>query len=69
VDPDKTQLIGAIAQEYLSVIDRLRWGEFTDKREQRWLEGQRALLHQQLVELTGRQVTVQMARQLAARSR
>ncbi len=48
------------------MIDRIRYGQFEDVYELRYLEGQRALLHQQLVELLGREeVTVEQVRALA----
>jgi len=62
-------MIGSIAKEYLWVIDQIRYGQFRNTRELRWLEGQRALLHQQMVELLDRPVDIQTARRLAARSR
>jgi hypothetical protein len=58
-------MISGIAREYVDVIDRIRYGQFTDTDELRYLEGQRALLHQQLMELLGREVTVSEARVLA----
>jgi hypothetical protein len=58
-------MISSIAREYVEVIDRIRYGQFADTDELRYLEGQRALLHQQLVELLGRQVTAMEARVLA----
>ena len=58
-------MIGGIAREYVEVIDRIRYGQFTNTDELRYLEGQRALLHQQLMELLGRGVTVREARVLA----
>ena len=62
-------MLNSLAKEYLWMIDRIRWGEFRNTRELRWLEGQRALLHQQMTELLGRPVDMQTARRLAARSR
>ncbi len=58
-------MIGSIAREYLEVIDRISYGQFASKRELRYLEGQRALLHQQLTELLGYEPTVAQARALA----
>jgi hypothetical protein len=58
-------MIGSIAREYVEVIDSIRYGQFADVSELRYLEGQRALLHQQLMELLGREVTVREARILA----
>ena len=58
-------MIGSIAREYVEVIDRIRYGQFADTDELRYLEGQRALLHQQLMELLGGEVTVGEARGLA----
>jgi hypothetical protein len=62
-------MLGSLAREYLDVIERLRWGEFRDKQEQRWLEGQRGLLHRQLEQVSGERVTVRKARRWATRSR
>jgi hypothetical protein len=58
-------MIGSIAREYVDVIDRIRYGQFVSTDELRYLEGQRALLHEQLMELLGREVTVREARVLA----
>jgi hypothetical protein len=58
-------MISSIAREYVEVIDRIRYGQFAGTDELRYLEGQRALLHQQLLELLGREVTVREARVLA----
>jgi hypothetical protein len=58
-------MIGSIAREYVDVIDRIRYGQFVSTDELHYLEGQRALLHEQLMELLGREVTVREARVLA----
>ena len=58
-------MISSIAREYVDVIDRIRYGQFVSTDELRYLEGQRALLHEQLMELLGREVTVREARVLA----
>ncbi len=58
-------MIGSIAREYLEVIDRISYGQFSSTRELRYLEGQRALLHQQLTELLGYEPTIAQARALA----
>ena len=58
-------MISGIAREYVDVIDRIRYGQFVSTDELRYLEGQRALLHQQLMELLGREVTVREAQALA----
>jgi hypothetical protein len=58
-------MISGIAREYVEVIDLIRYGQFTDTDELRYLEGQRALLHQQLMELLGQEITVSEARGLA----
>ena len=58
-------MISAIARDYVEVIDSIHYGQFAGTDELRYLEGQRALLHQQLVELLGREVTVREARALA----
>lgn len=62
-------MIGQIATEYLWTIDQIRYGQFRDKKHLRYLEGQRGLLHQQMVELLDRPVTMETVRRLAARSR
>ena len=62
-------MTSSIAREYLDTIDRIRYSKFKNKRDLRWLEGQRALLHRQLTELTGKRVTVALTRRLAASSR
>ena len=62
-------MVRSIAQEYLDVIYKIGHGEFRGKRELHWLEGQRGLLHDQLERLTGKRMTVAVARRLAARSR
>jgi hypothetical protein len=66
---DDVGMINSIAKEYIGVIDRIRNGSFSGKRDLHWLEGQRGLLHRQLCELAGKAVTVATARKLAARSR
>ena len=58
-----------LAREYLDIIDKIRYGQFRDKKHLHWLEGQRAVLHNQLERATGKSVTVAMARRMAARSR
>ena len=62
-------MIGQIAKEYLWMIDQIRYGEFRDSKDLRWMEGQRAVLHQQMVELLGHPVDIETIRRLAARSR
>ena len=62
-------MIGSIAREYVEAIDRIQYGRFSSKQELRALEGQRALLHQQLTELLGHEPTVEEARALAMQSR
>jgi len=54
----------AIAEDYLETIDRIRYAQFSSHSELHWLEGQRALLHQQLVELLGHSPTVREVRTL-----
>jgi hypothetical protein len=66
---DDMGMINSIAKEYIGVIDRIRNGSFSGKRDLHWLEGQRGLLHDQLERLAGKHVTVAAARKLAARSR
>jgi len=44
-----------LAREYIETIDRIQYGCYS---ELHYLEGQRALLHAQLSELAGYQVTV-----------
>ena len=61
--------MGQIASEYLWIIDQIRYGQFRDKQHLHYLEGQRAVLHQQLVELLGQPVDIETARRLATRSR
>jgi len=47
-----------LAKEYIETIDRIQYGCYSEKSELHYLEGQRALLHAQLSELAGYQVTV-----------
>jgi hypothetical protein len=61
-------MIGSIAREYIEVIDRIQYGQFTSKQELRYLEGMRALLHRQLTELLGYEPTVAQAQALALQS-
>jgi len=46
-------MLVSVAREYLAVIDRIRYSEFEDDAELRWLEGQRGVLHDQLCDLLG----------------
>ena len=46
-------MLESLAREYLEVIDKIRYSEFADEEELRWLEGQRGLLHDQLCDLLG----------------
>lgn len=62
-------MLASIASEYVETIDRIRYGRFSNKQELRHLEGQRALLHQQLTELLGHEPTVDEARTLMLQSR
>ncbi|MEA3340885.1 MAG: hypothetical protein U9R15_13055 [Chloroflexota bacterium] len=58
-------MIGSIAREYLEVIDHIRYGQFANTHELRYLEGQRALLHQQMIELLGYEPTMAQVRAIA----
>lgn len=62
-------MLASIAAEYVETIDRIRHGRFSNKQELRRLEGQRALLHQQLTELLGHEPTIEEARTLVLQSR
>ena len=62
-------MLASIAAEYVETIDRIHYGRFSNKQELRHLEGQRALLHQQLTELLGHEPTVEEARAIVLQSR
>jgi hypothetical protein len=62
-------VLASVAAEYVETIDRIRYGRFSNEQELRHLEGQRALLHQQLIELLGHEPTLEEARALVLQSR
>lgn len=46
-------VLESLAREYLDIIDRIRYSDFADQNELRWLEGQRGLLHDQPCDMLG----------------
>jgi hypothetical protein len=46
-------MLVSLAKEYLKTINHIRYRQFRDHEELRWLEGQRGLLHRQMTELLG----------------
>lgn len=52
-DNERFARIRALAEEYVTLVDLMRQGQYADDAEWRQLSSQRSLVHDELITLTG----------------
>lgn len=52
-DNERSARIRALAEEYVTLVDLMRQGQYADDTEWRVLSSQRSLVHDELIALTG----------------
>lgn len=53
VDADLAARIAALAEDYVTLVDAMRGGQYADEDEYRTMSGQRTVVHDELIWLTG----------------